>query len=266
MLFCARGLHVSQSQLIRSGVSLANESHGNHILLGPITNEEGLIFRRITGTPTVNTTLSSAANAGVTSITTPVTLVVNQIVQIGLGDLAESRVVTGVSGAGPFTATFSGPLSRTHASGASVYVEQFFTSRLVTSSNCVRLQQSTAPSAAGFETISPGIEVSQGGNIGLNRNGGASGWGGGFGCVALSEVGTAPTAGVPGAVVMSVERLSAGDNTTTKMRFRAGNGDLFTLAKQAAITGPTGGFVEDAECRTAVFSIIAALQQFGLLT
>jgi hypothetical protein len=38
------------------------------------------------------------------------------------------------------------------------------------------------------------------------------------------------------------------------------------VARQAAITAPTGGATNDAEARTAINAIITALEAFGLVT
>jgi len=46
--------------------------------------------------------------------------------------------------------------------------------------------------------------------------------------------------------------------------FRVGTGTL--AARQSAITSPTGGGTVDSQARTAIDSIITALEAFGLVT
>jgi hypothetical protein len=77
----------------------------------------------ITAIPGVgSTTLSVLVNAGATTISTVATASVGQRVTIVDGEKTEQRVVTGVSGAGPFTLTV-GALRYDHASGTVVRLE-----------------------------------------------------------------------------------------------------------------------------------------------
>jgi hypothetical protein len=69
-----------------------------------------------------------------------------------------------------------------------------------------------------------------------------------------------PPGGVAGDVSGSVSGAT-GVQTTT---FRVGTGSL--AARQSAITAPTGGGTVDAEARTAINTIITALETFGLVT
>src|SRR5438067_753046 len=79
-------------------------------------------------TGTQNTTLSSGASAGATSISSAITIPSGSCITLwrsaslnGSATL-ESRVTTGVSGAGPFTVTFADALVNTYNSGDAVGV------------------------------------------------------------------------------------------------------------------------------------------------
>lgn len=72
--------------------------------------------------PTNSTTLASQAVAGATSISSTATFANNSVIQIdsNASGIAELRTVTSVTGSGPYTISFSGPLKNTHASAATV--------------------------------------------------------------------------------------------------------------------------------------------------
>lgn len=66
----------------------------------------------------VSTTLSAAAAAGATTISTVASVAVGTVLQIGTGATAETRTTTAVAGAGPYTVTVPA-LTYAHASGES---------------------------------------------------------------------------------------------------------------------------------------------------
>ncbi|TMC48566.1 MAG: hypothetical protein E6J14_10730 [Chloroflexi bacterium] len=71
-------------------------------------------------TYTDSTTLSAASLAGATTISTVASELVGEVITIDAGTAAETRTVTAVSGAGPFTETLSSALANAHAAGAAV--------------------------------------------------------------------------------------------------------------------------------------------------
>ncbi len=68
----------------------------------------------------VSTTLAASASAGATTVSSTATFSIGDVVQIGSGGTAEYRTLTNVSGAGPYTLTFTGGLTYAHASGQTV--------------------------------------------------------------------------------------------------------------------------------------------------
>jgi hypothetical protein len=86
-------------------------------LMGSIDNVGGATAG---GGGALSTTLASAASAGATSVSTAATAAPGMIIQIDITGLKETRTVTTVTGAGPYTANFTTPLSFAHASGAQV--------------------------------------------------------------------------------------------------------------------------------------------------
>lgn len=74
-----------------------------------------------TGTGTTPTgTLSSGAAAGVTTVSSSVSIPASDVVQIDTGVLAELATVQSVSGAGPYTLTLQAATRFAHASGAAI--------------------------------------------------------------------------------------------------------------------------------------------------
>ena len=67
-----------------------------------------------------NTTLSSSAVAGATTILTVATIPAGSAIKVGTGATLESHFTTAVSGAGPFTLTLAEPLIFAQGSGATV--------------------------------------------------------------------------------------------------------------------------------------------------
>lgn len=65
------------------------------------------------------TTLNSASIVGATSVSTVASIAASTLIQIDTGVSSEVRLTTGVSGAGPYTLTFTDPLLLAHA-GATV--------------------------------------------------------------------------------------------------------------------------------------------------
>lgn len=76
----------------------------------------------------VSTTLSSAASAGATTISTAATIAIGNMISVD----GELRKVTGVTGAGPYTLTLASALSSAHSSGAAVTAGQGYTSGGIT--------------------------------------------------------------------------------------------------------------------------------------
>lgn len=66
------------------------------------------------------TTLSSPSIVGATTISTALTIAATTKIQIDTGTLSEVRIVSSVTGSGPFTLTLNAPLSAAHASAAVV--------------------------------------------------------------------------------------------------------------------------------------------------
>lgn len=66
------------------------------------------------------TTLASSAAAGATTISTTLTIAATTKIQIDTGALSEVRIVSTVTGSGPFTLTLNAPLTSAHASAVVV--------------------------------------------------------------------------------------------------------------------------------------------------
>jgi hypothetical protein len=85
-----------------------------------LSNMCGDLIYSGTYTGSGTTTLSATVVAGVTSITTAASISNGTLIQIDTGTSSEVRLTTGVSGAGPYTLTFSGGLNVGHTSGVTV--------------------------------------------------------------------------------------------------------------------------------------------------
>jgi hypothetical protein len=78
----------------------------------------------VTEISTIATTLSSAASAGATSVSVAASIGVGNAITIGGNEV---RVVTSVTGSGPYTLNFSGALNNGYASGAAVQANAGYT-------------------------------------------------------------------------------------------------------------------------------------------
>lgn len=85
-----------------------------------LSNIFGDVVYSGTYTGSGTTTLSSPSTVGATTISTALTIAATTKIQIDAGTLSEVRIVSSVSGAGPFTLTLNAPLSVAHAAAAVV--------------------------------------------------------------------------------------------------------------------------------------------------
>jgi hypothetical protein len=118
-------LQGSMVQIYDEVPSLRNDGHGWDSY--PYLDTFGVLLRALLGsTDTLtaapaNTTLSSGAAAGATTITTAATIAANSwiVIDTGVG-VQETHLTTAVSGTGPFTVTLAYPLAFAHLSAATV--------------------------------------------------------------------------------------------------------------------------------------------------
>jgi hypothetical protein len=95
-------------------------------------------------------------------------------------------------------------------------------------------------------------------NVGL----GTTDFGGGYGIFGVKNAVIAPTTDDTGRFLMY-----SGDYGSAKAvpLFRTGDGDPIRLYKQSHVADPSGGGTQDAEARTAISSILAILENAGLM-
>lgn len=75
-----------------------------------------------TGTGGAGTTLSSSYTAGAATCSVTAVVTASQLIQVGVGNLAEVRKAASVSGAGPYVVTLDNPMAFNHANAAAVQV------------------------------------------------------------------------------------------------------------------------------------------------
>lgn len=72
------------------------------------------------GASGASTTLSSSYTAGAATCSVTAVVTTNQLIQVGVGNLAEVRKAQSVSGAGPYVVTLDNPMNFSHVNGAAV--------------------------------------------------------------------------------------------------------------------------------------------------
>lgn len=172
------------------GGDLEEETFSTHTRIGMISSDSGITTYRWAGGASLDTTLAAASSAGATTVSATAAPTVGMKVRIDTGGNVETRVVTTVTGAGPYTVGFgaAAPLRLAHASGVQVYAGSFYASRWRTDGNMQVLQQSTGGAAVGSETWDSLLALHQGRNVSLGDAGTAGGsFASGYGVVRIAN-------------------------------------------------------------------------------
>jgi hypothetical protein len=107
-----------------AGPIWANYDFGGDVFSDTFGIPMGGIFgeNAATGTGGAATTLSASYTAGAATCSVTAVVTASQLIQVGVGNLAEVRKASSVSGAGPYIVTLDNPMSFSHANAAAVQV------------------------------------------------------------------------------------------------------------------------------------------------
>ncbi len=261
-LVLKRGQFMYQSNpLVFSAGGETERTFSSHFEEGVTGTDLILTMRPWAATHSLDTTLSATASPGATSISTAATALAGQLIRISHAsnaDFHETRLVTSVSGAGPYTVNFADPLVYAHASGQQVYAGLFYTSVVRTNGAALEFRQASGATWAGGETLDTLLTLEQGRNVRLvNSN---APLGGGFGAVGVGNV----NAGfIPAGTVSNGAVLYANAGFVEILN---SDGVKFKTQQRASVSVPTSaGSVVDSECRQAVADLYSRLQATGLV-